>query len=122
MRTFEMTPTQLFRAKRLIRKECSNFDPDHNECLILDKGGGCACPQYISYSMACCYFRDSVLPLDSKLNEELLPNAKYRHCRICGKEFVPTGRASKYCKDCAKDQRKALDRERKRRVKAGQGK
>ena len=118
MRTFEMTPSQLFRARRLIRKECCNFDPDHEECVILDNGRGRFCPQYNSYSMMCYYFRDTILPLDEKLRRELLPDERYRRCRICGTEFIATGRASRYCKDCAVEHRKMLDRERKRRAKA----
>ena len=112
-----MTPMQLVRARRLITRECSNFDQDHKECKVLDGGRGCLCPQYISYSMMCYYFRDVVLPLDEKLKKELLPVEKYRRCKICGCEFRPTGRASKYCKECAKERRKLLDRERKRRAK-----
>ena len=119
MRTFEMTPTQLARARRLIRRECAAFDPDHNECLILDDGGGCACPQYISYSMMCYHFRDTILPLDENLQRELLPAKGYKRCVICGRTFTPTGRSSRYCPDCALMQRRKLDRERKRRVRGG---
>ena len=111
-----MTPDQLRRAKRLIRNECCNYDTEHNECFALDEGDGCVCIQSISYSLLCRWFQEAVLPLDEKLMMELLTPADTRRCEICGKEFVPTGRSSRYCKASAVRRRRQLDRERKRKV------
>ena len=113
-----MTPDQLRRAKRLIRNECSNYDAEHNECFLLDEGDGCVCVQSISYSLLCRYFGESVLPLDEKLMLELLPPVNTKQCQICGREFVPTGRSSRYCKDCSARRRRQLERERKQRARS----
>lgn len=110
-----MTPKQLARAKRLIRAECCNYDAEHNECFALDEGDGCVCVQSISYSLLCRWFRDCVLPLDEKLMLEIMPPSSTKRCSICGREYVPTGRTSRYCPDCAKKRRRELDRDRKRR-------
>ena len=112
MRTFEMTPMQLAHARRMIRRECAAFDSDHNECLILDDGGGCACPQYISYSMMCYHFRDAILPLDPDFERALLGDKKAKRCLLCGKTFTPKSNAAVFCKECAKirTREKARDR------------
>ena len=112
MKTFEMTPSQLAHARKLIRIECAAFDPDHNECLILDDGGGCACPQYISYSMMCYHFRDAILPLDPDMEEALLGKGKTKHCLRCGKTFIPGSNAALYCKECVKLRKREEARER----------
>ena len=49
-------------SQRLIRRECCNCE-DGN-CLALDDGDTCACPQMISFSVCCKWFRWAVLPLD----------------------------------------------------------
>lgn len=109
-----MTPDQLRRAKRLIRNECSNYDAEHNECFPLDEGDGCVCVQSISYSLLCRYFRESVLPLDEKLMLELLPPVNTKRCEICGKEYLPRGRNTRFCPDCAKKRIRKKARERMR--------
>ena len=50
----ELTPSQRRRCNRLIKKLCANYD-DGN-CLLLDDGEPCVCPQTISYSLLCRYF------------------------------------------------------------------
>ena len=112
MRSFVMTQEQLNHARRMIRRECAAFDPDHNECLILDDGGGCACPQYISYSMMCYHFRDAILPLDPVMEKELLGGKRTKRCIRCGKEFTPGSNAALYCRECAKIRKRENSRER----------
>ena len=56
---FRLTPGQL-RSVRGLAKRCCNFlDGD---CLLLDD----ACPQYISRSLICRWFRCAVLPPAAK--------------------------------------------------------
>ena len=54
----ELTPSQRRQCNRLIKRLCANFD-DGN-CLLLDDGEPCVCPQTISYSLLCRYFRNAV--------------------------------------------------------------
>ena len=58
----ELTPSQRRRCNRLIKRLCANYD-DGN-CLLLDDGEPCVCPQTISYSLLCRYFRNAVLPAE----------------------------------------------------------
>ncbi len=46
-----MTPAQRKRANALIRKAFCNYD--NGNCLLLDDGDPCVCPQSISYSVCC---------------------------------------------------------------------
>ena len=55
-----MTPAQRRRANALVRKTCCNYD--NGNCLLLDDGEECVCPQTISYSVCCKWFRWAVLP------------------------------------------------------------
>ena len=58
---FRLTPGQL-RSVRGLAKRCCNFlDGD---CLLLDG----ACPQYISRSLICRWFRRAVLPSSRSWN------------------------------------------------------
>ncbi len=110
-----MTPDQLRRAKRLIRNECCNYDAAHNECFALDEGDGCVCVQSISYSLLCRWFRDTVLPLDEKLMQEVLPSGNYKQCQMCGRDFLPKSKNARFCGECAKKRRQIQARERMRR-------
>ena len=60
---------QQYRTVRRLVHECCNYQ-DGN-CLLLDNGEECVCPQSISYSLVCKWFRAAVL-------------AKY--CPECAKE------------------------------------
>lgn len=94
-----MTGKQQHRAKRLIRCMCANYE--NGNCLLLDDGDTCICPQTISYSLLCRYFRHAVLPADPALYAEVVESESSRHCKRCGIPFVPTGRRSLYCKQCS---------------------
>ena len=87
----ELTPSQRSRCNRLIKRLCANYD-DGN-CLLLDDGEPCVCPQTISYSLLCRYFRNAVLPADKELYADIFkqriitaPSAGRLLCR------TPTGR------------------------------
>ena len=74
---FRLTPGQL-RSVRGLTKRCCNFlDGD---CLLLDG----ACPQYISRSLLCRWFRRAVLPQQPKLEQAILSPKKLRRCEVCG--------------------------------------
>lgn len=74
---FRLTPGQL-RSVRGLAKRCCNFlDGD---CLLLDG----ACPQYISRSLLCRWFRRAVLPQQPKLEQSILSPKKLRRCEVCG--------------------------------------
>ena len=61
---YRMTPVQKKQAASLIRRECCCFE-DGN-CIVLDDGDTCTCPQTVSFSVCCKWFRWAVLPLAAK--------------------------------------------------------
>ena len=74
---FRLTPGQL-RSVRGLTKRCCNFlDGD---CLLLDG----VCPQFISRSLICRWFRRAVLPQQPKLEQAILSPKKLRRCEVCG--------------------------------------
>ena len=92
---FRLTPGQL-RSVRGLTKRCCNFlDGD---CLLLDG----VCPQYISRSLLCRWFRRAVLPRQPKLEQAILSPKKLRRCEVCGKGILARSGRTKYCPACAK--------------------
>lgn len=92
-----LTESQLRQARRLIRGLCANYD--NGRCLILDS----LCPQYVSYTLLCNYFREAVLP-DKEcraLQAEILKTPSVRRCVICGKPLQTKSNRAKYCPACA---------------------
>ena len=108
---------QQYRAVRRLVHECCNYQ-DGN-CLLLDNGGECVCPQSISYSLICRWFRAAVLPLDGELCAALLPQRDMKICAECRGLFRPGSNRAKYCPDCAEQERRRKTRERVRRHRAG---
>ena len=94
-----LTPSQRSRCNRLIKRLCANYD-DGN-CLLLDDGEPCVCPQTISYSLLCRYFRNAVLPAEKELYADIFKQRTY-HCAECGAAFVPNSNRQKYCPSCSK--------------------
>ena len=93
----QMTPRQRIRANKLIRRLCANCMD--GECVMLD----CECPQMISYTLLCKYFRKAVLPTDKALEAEIFKNhISISHCQRCGKVFSPSNNSQKYCIECRK--------------------
>lgn len=74
-----LTPSQRTRCNRLIKRMCANFD-DGN-CLLLDDGEPCVCPQTISYSLLCRYFRNAVLPAEKELYADIFKQRTYQSLR-----------------------------------------
>ena len=92
-----MTPQQKQKAVRLIKSICSNYDDEN--CLLLD----CICPQSISYSVNCKFFR-RVLLEDKEglsLKAEIFRDDTTKRCAVCGKAFQSKSNNAKYCADCA---------------------
>ena len=101
------------RAVCRLVHECCNYDGGN--CLLLDNGDERVCPQGISYSLICKWFRAAVLPQDSSLCAILLHRSHAKRCTICGKSFVPNSNRAKYCPDCAITARRKKEAERQRR-------
>ena len=110
-----MAPAQHRRANALIRRECCNYAD--GDCIALDAGDACACPQKISCSVCCKWFRWAVLPLDGALEAEIFRDKDTKRCAICGQAFLPKSNRGKYCPDCAArvHRRQKTESERKRR-------
>lgn len=43
--------------------------------------------------------------------DDKMPNFKVKKCEICGKEYLPTGKCSKYCPECAKENKREYHRQ-----------
>ena len=110
-----LTPPQCRRANTLVRRECCNYDGGN--CILLDDGETCVCPQTISYSLLCKWFRAAVLPLDRELTAELFTPEDKRRCEVCGVSFASASNSVKYCPDCRKwiIRKQAAERKRKQR-------
>ena len=104
---------QQYRAARRLVHECCNYDCGN--CLLLDNGEECVCPQSITYSLICKWFRAAVLPLDAGLCATLLCRADMKKCVLCGGLYLPKSNRAKYCPDCAAHMKRAKATERKRR-------
>ena len=93
-----LTPGQARSVRRLTRQCCNN---DNGNCLLLDDGDPCVCPQTISYSLICKHFRRGVLPLEPELEDAILRPKGTRHCKVCGAYFVAGSGRAKYCVECS---------------------
>jgi len=107
-----MDDRQFRRAKRLIRRLCANYD--NGNCLLLDNGEVCPCPQLITPVVICRYFRAAVLPSDRALWSGIMDGKPVKSCRVCGAPIFSVSNAAKYCPACALRVRRKKDAERKR--------
>ena len=82
---YRMTPAQRKQAASLIRRECCCCE-DGN-CIVLDDGDTCTCPQTVSFSVCCKWFRWAVLPLDGTLKAEIFRDKDMKRCAVCGGVF-----------------------------------
>ena len=113
-----MTYPQFRTVQRLVHSCCNYQD---GNCLLLDDGEECVCPQAISYSLICRWFRAAVLPLDGELCAALLPAPAVgrRRCRECKRIFTPPKHNTLYCPDCATKRAKRSKRDWARKKRAG---
>ena len=79
-----LTPPQSRKVNALVRRTCCNYD--NGNCILLDDGDECVCPQLISYSLLCKWFRAAVLPADRLLYAELYQTGDKKKCTECGKD------------------------------------
>ena len=112
----QLTPPQSRKVNALVRRTCCNYD--NGNCILLDDGDECVCPQLISYSLLCKWFRVAVLPADRLLYAELYQTGDKKKCTECGAFFASTSNSVKYCPVCRKriTRRQAAERMRKRRA------
>ena len=108
-----MDDSQFRRARKLIRRLCANCEGGN--CLLLDDGDPCPCPQMISNTLICKYFRAAVLPNDRELWAKILGGGPTQRCVICGKPIYRASNAAKYCVNCAARERRKKDAARKRK-------
>lgn len=95
-----LTPPQSRKVNTLVKKECCNYI--NGKCLLLDDGDECVCPQLISYSLFCKWFRVAVLPADKLLYAELMNTEDKKRCIECGAFFASSSNSVKYCAECRK--------------------
>ncbi|HEK4595963.1 TPA: cysteine-rich VLP domain-containing protein [Clostridioides difficile] len=105
-------------VKKMAKAECANND--NGNCLLLDDGETCVCPQCISYSLLCRYFSEAVLPANREFCAEVMKDRSIdlRRCALCRTAFAAGSNRAKYCPDCAKKirRRQKADSERNRRM------
>ncbi len=85
-----LTPPQSRKVNALVRRTCCNYD--NGNCILLDDGDECVCPQLISYSLLCKWFRAAVLPADRLLYAELYQTGDKKKCTECGAFFRALGK------------------------------
>ena len=104
-------------AIRLIKKLCANCS--NGNCFLLERDEPVSCPQIISQSVCCKYFRYVLLndPEAKELKARLLKTAEPKHCKLCGMPFTAAARQTKYCEKCKRVA--ARNRREKYRKKSG---
>ena len=107
--TWRITEAQVGRVQELARSSCSNC-LDGN-CLLLDDGEACVCPQLISYTLLCKYFRAAVLPADRELYADIMDADARKRCAECGRPFAAESKNARYCKTCAANRTRRKKRE-----------
>lgn len=108
-----MTEAQARRVHKLAKVRCCNCFSGY--CFLLDT----PCPQCLTRSLICKWFRNAVLPENVPLYVELTcEKGRSKACSVCGELFVPTGSRSVYCPNCAAKiaREKAAARKRKQRL------
>ena len=95
-----ITKPQLNKVKALIRRHCCNC-VDGN-CILLDDGEPCLCPQMLTYSLICKWFRSSVLPDSPALQNEIVLRKAEKLCTVCGRGFVPASNRAKIVRTAPK--------------------
>ena len=117
---FRMTTEQHKAAAMLIKKLCSL--ESYGNCLWLSIYEDIPCPQLLTPSVCCRFFRHVLLKDKSAvgLEAEVFKTSRLRYCLQCGKAYSANSNNSKYCPLCrpitAKKQRAAYLKKRRRNV------
>lgn len=115
-----MSEQQFKSARALIKEVCCNCDSTTGGCLLLDRGEVVPCPQLISQSICCRYFRDVLLE-DKRgkvLKAEIFGLDHRKVCAACGGHFQAISNRAKYCAKCAKKVRNEQAANRMRKIRA----
>ena len=105
-----MTEGQAREAYKLVKKKCCNNM--NGTCIVLD----CPCPQLITRSLNCKWFRNAVLPGNMPIYVAITKEmGKAKACALCGKLFEPQSNRSCFCESCYRDRRRQQKREYMRR-------
>ncbi len=117
-----MTGKQRREAVRLIKGLCSYND--NGNCLYLDGGEEVTCPQSISYSVCCKFFRHVLLKHEEGkgLEAALFQRDALKRCVRCGQTFFSTSNNAKYCAACGHEAQKTQKAEYARKKRAKRGK
>lgn len=111
-----MNAAQFRRARKLVRRLCANYDGGN--CLLLDDGDLCPCPQLITPTLICKYSRAAVLPADRELWAEIMDSThSWKRCILCGSRFLPRSNRAVCCDRCARQEARRRTRDRVRRHK-----
>jgi len=97
-----MGDVQRRKATTLLREQCANFDRVTSSCLLLSSYDYEPCPQLLTSSLICRYFRDAVLPADKLLNAQIMGESGVKGCESCGQPFRAVSNRAKFCDRCAK--------------------
>ena len=85
----------------------------------MDHGEIVQCPQMITQSLVCRFFRDVLLEdRDGKaIKAEIMQTDHVRPCEVCGQSFRALSNRAKYCARCSKkaERERAAERKRKQR-------
>lgn len=94
-----LTEGQHRKVRSLIKSDCANFYAGN--CLLLDwHTESCQCPQMLTRSLVCRWFKNAVLPIDRELNEEIRKTSSQHLCRDCGDWFYPEHCNTLFCPKC----------------------
>lgn len=115
-----MSESQQRTACALIRKICCNYDRVTGGCLLLDRGEVVQCPQMITHSVVCKYFRDVLLEdrEGKPLKAEIMKEDHVKTCMVCGKPFRAISNRAKYCASCSARVKNKQAAERMRKYRA----
>ncbi len=97
---YEIPPELRKRVNNLIIRECCNCE--NRCCMELEDYDTHTCPQLVSLTVCCKWFRWAVLPLDKALEAEIYKNIDMKRCAVCGLPYYSASHSSKYCTSCKK--------------------
>lgn len=108
-----MSDQQFKSARALIKEVCCNYDSTTCGCLLLDRGEMVLCPQLLSQSVICKYFRDVLLEdkRGRELKAEIYGLDHRKVCASCGGHFQAISNRAKYCAKCAKERQRKRNRD-----------